>query len=210
MHPGWQFYALPDSSVRLPVGHAGRQVLRLACARRCGESTASPTTVAIDPPLSARFIGEAHDSPEGDSVTITVRDVEVILPVLAEPGPQRSSLRFGWPDGQKREEFIAWEVVPRFRVSPSRLIVKRTDASSWSSVVIRSFDDRAFRIKSVDPAAPVLESEYSGERKGAQSVKLRVNIDHARTVTEHGVRITTDLDDEPPILVKIVILPAGV
>jgi hypothetical protein len=77
-------------------------------------------------------------------------------------------------------------------------------------VVIRSFDDRPFRISDVDRGNFVLRCEFAHEARGTHTVELQIDPDRAADQKEAEIVIRTDRGDQPQLFVRIIVLPAGV
>jgi len=210
LYPAWETHLLAESSRTLPIGRAGHQVVRITCARVAGEGDTPPTQVAINPPLTARFLGEPREQPESDGVTMIARDVEIALPSSSEIGTRQGTVLFRWPDGRTREQIVLWEVVSPLRASPSRLILRKAERDVSHTVVIRSFDDRPFRIRGVEPGDFVSRCQFSHEAGSTQTVKLQIDPDRAAREKDAEIVIRTDRGDQPAVSLRIVILPAGV
>jgi hypothetical protein len=210
LYPDWETQMLAGSSTKLPIGRAGRQLVRIACARVAGAGDASPAQVTIDPPLAARFVNEPREQPESESVALVLRDVEVALPASSEIGTRLGTLRFRWTDGKTRERTIVWQVVSPLSASPSRLILRQADREVSHTVVIRSFDDRPFRVSAVERGNLVERCEFSHEPDSAQTVKLQIDPDRAARQKDAEIVIRTDRGDQPAVSVRVIVLPAGV
>jgi Protein of unknown function (DUF1573) len=208
--PDWEVQASADSSRTLPIGRAGRQVIRITSRRLGREGDGLPAKVEADSSLVVRFLGEPREQAGPEGVTSSVRDVEIALPASSEAGPHRGSLRFRWPGGRIEEQPVVWEVVLHVRASPSKLVLKRSERELTHTVTIKAFDDRPFRIRDVGPSHLIASSEFDREARRAHTLKLR--IDPERASLEHDTQITikTDVEDQPIVSLSIVILPPGV
>jgi len=209
-YPEWEILAAAGSSKTLPIGGAGRQLFRITCTRLAGEGNIPPTQVVIKPPLAARFLGESREQPEPDGVTTIVREVEIALPPYSEPGIHQGTIQFRWPEGRTREHLVVWEVVPPLRVSPSKLIQRKSERGVSHTVVIRSFDDQPFRVIGVEPSYLALSSESTDEAARIHTLTLRIDADRAAEDKDAEIVIRTDRGDQPVISLKIVVLPEGV
>ena len=98
-YPEWEVRDTPESSRTLPIGRAGRQVIRIISRRLAQEGVVLPTKVEADSPLVVQFLGEPRGQTESEGVTSYVRDVEIALPPSPKAGPHRGALRFRWPEG---------------------------------------------------------------------------------------------------------------
>lgn len=210
LYPEWESQLLAGSSTKLPVGGSGRQEVRITCARIAGEVTACPSAVAIDSPLTARFLGEFREQTEPDKATLIVRDVEIALPASPDVGPHTAVIRFRCPDGRERKQTVVWEVVSPLRASPSKLILRQTDRNVSHRVSISSFDGRAFRIRGVEPAHMVSKCEFSPDASRTQTVEVQIDPDRVARQKGSEVIIETDRDDQPTVSLKVIVLPAGV
>lgn len=210
IYPEWEVTDTPESSRTLPIGRAGRQVMRLVSRRIAQEGDVLPTKVEVDSPLVARFLGEPREQTEQESVTSYVRDVEIALPPSPEPGPQRGSLRLRWPDGHTREQPIVWQVVPVVDASPSKLVLRRSERDLTHTVTVRAFDNRPFRIRDVGPSRLVASCDFDREALPVHTLKLRIDPEGAPDERDSQLAIKTNVDDHPIVSLSIVILPPGV
>lgn len=78
------------------------------------------------------------------------------------------------------------------------------------TVVIHSFDERPFRVRGVEPANLISSCKFSHEAGSTQTLKIQIDPDRAARDKEAVIMIKTDRRDSPAVLLKIVILPAGV
>ncbi len=209
-YPEWEIRASTDSSRTLPIGRAGRQVMRITARRLGGEGDTLPAGVEADSPLVVRFLGEAREQAESEGVTSYVRDVEIVLPSSSNAGSHRGSMRFRWPEGRTREEPVLWEVVPHVRANPSRLVLRRSEREVTQMIAIRAFDDRPFRVSDVGPSHLVASCEFDREASRAHTLKLRIDPETHIREQDPKVTIKTDVEDQPIVSLSIVILPPGV
>ena len=210
LYPEWEVQATAESSRTLPIGRTGQQVLRITGRRVAGEGGGFPTIVEIESPLIAHFLGEPREQAEAEGVTSTVRDVEITLPSSSKPGTHQTSLLLRWPEGHTQEQTVLWEVVPPLRAIPSRLVLRRSERDSSHTIVLRSFDDRPFRISEVGPQDLVVSSEFDRETSNTHTLKLRIDQDRAASRRSPQITIKTDGSDQPAVSLSILILPAGV
>jgi uncharacterized protein DUF1573 len=210
VYPEWEIQASTESSRTLPIGRAGRQVMRITCRRLAGEGDGLPTQVEVESPVAARFLADPREQTEPDGVTSIVRDVEIALPASDKPGPHQVSLRFHWPEGRTREQVVLWGVVPPIRAIPSRLSLRQSERDQSHTIVIRSFDDQPFRVSDVGPQHLVLSSEFDHEAGSTHTLKLRIDPDRAAKENHPQITIKTDASDQSAVSLSILILPPGV
>ena len=172
-YPDWEVRDAPESSHTLPIGRAGRQVMRITSHRLGREGDALPAKVEADSPLVVRFLGEPREQTESEGVTSYVRDLEIALPSSLQAGPHRGSVRFRWPDGRTQEEPVLWQVVLHVRASPSKLVLKQSERGLTHTVTIKAFDNRPFRIRDVGPSHLVASSEFDHEARRTHTLKVR-------------------------------------
>ena len=209
-YPEWEVRASAESSRTLPIGRAGRQVMRITARRLAREGDTLPTRVEAESPLVVRFLGEPREQTESEGVTSYVRDVEIALPSSSKRGTHRGSMRFRWPEGRTREQPVFWQVVPHVRANPSRLVLRRSERDVMQTIAIRAFDERPFRVSDVGPSHLVVSSEFDREASGAHTLKLRIDPERASREQDPKVTIKTDVEDQPTVSLSIVILPPGV
>ena len=210
VYPEWEVRALPESSRTVPIGRAGRQVMEVIARRQGEEGRTLPARVEADSPLTVRFLTEPRDQMESSGLTTRIRDVEIALPVSSKAEDHRGSIRFAWPDGRTQQQPVSWAVVPTVRVSPSRLVMRRSDRDVTHVVVIKASDGRPFRIRNVGPSQMVVSSEFDHEVRRAQTLKFRIDPDRLLHEQDAKVTIQTDIEDQPNVSLSVVILPPGV
>ena len=161
----------------LPTGERGCDIVRLTARQIAGAGASLPTEVMAEPPLTAAFLGAPRESTESNTVRTVLRDVEIGLPASAEPTASRGTVRFRWAEGRTKAMDFYWQVVPRIRASPRRLVLKRSARRESSTFVIKSFGDRPFRITNIGPPELVATCQYTRESSGVHDVKLTVDVD---------------------------------
>ena len=209
-YPEWEVRASAESSRTLPIGRAGRLVMRITARRLAREGSTLPTRVEAESPLSARFLAEPGKQTESVGVTSLIREVEINLPASSKPGDHRGSIRFHWPEGRTQEQPVSWQVVPPVRVSQSRLVLRRSDRDVTHTIVLKASDERPFRVSRVGPSQLVVSCEFAREASEAHTVRLQIDPERASRERDPKVTIETDAKNQPTVSLSIVILPPGV
>ncbi len=87
------------SSTTLPLGQAGKQVLRVTTRRKGTEGRNPPERVTVASPLVAVFDGYISTKIRDNDLVESTRLAVVTIPAGQPPGLHRDEIRFGWPDG---------------------------------------------------------------------------------------------------------------
>ncbi len=159
--------------------------------------------------MTAAFLGEAIEQTDAEGVTSTSRDLVIVLPPSSKLGPHQADLVYSWADGRKDSRSIFWEVVPSVRVTPSRIILNRSEGVVMYTVVATT-EDAPFVVTAVGPAPLVLGSEFSREPNRSHTIHLRVNTDRAAREEDPAITIHTDRADQPTLSLSVLLLPEGV
>lgn len=194
----------PDQG--LLTGQPARLRLEVVCRRLGQEGSGAPVAIRTEGPLAAEFAGAAVERARPGGLVETTREAVVVLPAMAEPGPKRGEVRFGWPDGQEQRHLISWEVSPRLVASPSALVVRASEGRATKTIVLRAVE-RPFRIREVSaPTAVTLAEPVSTD--AARLHRVRLEIDPSRLDSGSAeVRVETDDPDQPTVVLSLLAIP---
>jgi hypothetical protein len=210
IYPEWEIQSSAESSRTLPIGRAGRQLMRITVRRVAGEVGTLPSRVEVESPLTARFLGDVREQADAEGVTSAVRDVEIMVPSASKPGTHQASLLFRWAEGRTQQEVVLWEIVPQLLAVPSRLVLRQSERDLLHTIILRSFDGHPFRVSDVGPQDLVLSSEFDREAGSTHILKLRIDPDRAAKDNHPQIMIKTDANDQSTVSLGILILPPGV
>ena len=208
--PDWEIQPVGEPTRDLPVGRGATDVLRVISRRVAGEGGVLPTEVEADPPLTARFRGEVSKLTGPDLLTTTSREVEIAIPSSRKTGSQQSTIRFKWPDGKTEKQSIFWQVTPWLSAGPSRLVLRPSEGIVPSTVVIRSYDGRLFRVTGVSSPGGTENTEFSRVPSVSQKLVFRLDPSRLSAEKETQIVIGTDHRDQPTVSVTVLVLPKGV
>ena len=130
-----------DTATTLAAGKMGALKGRITCRRKGSVGLDAPSSVTIDPPAQARFLGPSSGRDLADGIRQTVREFEVEFPPSREPGKKSAELRLGWKQqGREDRRPIVWVVKPALTATPRVLALKADagDPPAMRGVVVES------------------------------------------------------------------------
>jgi hypothetical protein len=203
----WEMREVGEASGFVPAGQCGKRTFRIVCHRRDDQGRDAPDFVDVSRPLSARFVGAPVETPRGDGLIETARDVEVTLPATTEPGQHRGELLIRWADDLIERHLFAWQVVPRIRAAPSGLTVKLSEDATRS--VVLTSDDRPFRI--IEVSGPLVAGSFRPPEGSARVHRIRLTLDLKKPheASASDIRFTTDHPEQSNVTVSVLVMPGS-
>ena len=177
------------------VGKPGTLKGRVTCRRKGEQGFDAPSSVFIEPPAIARFVGTAEERQLADGIRQSVQAVEIDFPPSREPGTRSADLRLTW-GAQHHDDRrpIVWAVTPALRVTPPAIGLKRSETDSVSREVVIRSTGTPFRVLKVEGKA--LAPGLRLPEDAATTHRLDLPLDRA-ALGISDLRIVTDHPDQP-------------
>lgn len=188
----------------LSTGQPGEQMLHVVCRRHATEGRTAPVGIDVRPPLEATLGGPVVESDEEelDGVIRSSRDIEVRLPAVDRPGPQRQEIVLRWDKGETSTYAVNWMVNASIQANPPALVVKSSDGLTRRTVRL-SAGDQAFRIRQVSGPLLAEKPESSSQAKRAHELSLAIDPGRLSDGGVSDIRITTDHPNQREVTISI-------
>jgi hypothetical protein len=202
----WETESLEGSTASVPLGQPGTLTFRVKARRKGSTGRVLPDKVSAMPPVQAGFAGQAASRTGSDGSVEATRDVWCRLPATNQPGQKRGELTFVWLGGRTETVPLGWQVRPRLRLTPSGLVLRRSNQPIWQTIAIES-DGPPFQVVSV--ASPLLAGpvELPNGRATRHSVRIELNLSETALDCATNVIITTDQPDQSSINLSLLVVP---
>lgn len=190
------------AAATLAVGKAGTLKGRVIGRRTGKDGFSAPSSLSINAPAKARFVGVEIGRLLDNGFHETVREIEIDLPASREPGTKSAELRLAW-DKPSRDDrrAIVWSVTPALRATPPALVLDRNSTGSASREVVIRSTGTAFHVLGVEGKAIRRGLRLPSEAATLHRLDLPLDRD-ATGISD--LRILTDHPDQP--IAKLTVL----
>ncbi len=123
-----EFEVEREGDASLTSGKTGKQTLHVICRRRESDGLIAPIGIDVRSPLESALVGPGKQAEEvSDGLIRTTRVIEVRLPSIAKPGPQRQEILLRW-DGHRTETYLVnWTVTAPIMANPPGLVIRSSE-----------------------------------------------------------------------------------
>jgi hypothetical protein len=204
----WEIETSENSSTSLPLGHSGKQLFRLTARGLKAQGRGLPDEISAAPPLLAAFNGVASTTTAADGLVEATRHIVVTLPSSNEPGIRRGEVAFRWSAGRIETLPISWEVRPGLRVTPTGLVLRRSQEPVEQTVLVQS-DGHPFRIIAV--TSQLLADRANLAVQPGVRHRVSIMVDASKNVPNNpsDIVILTDHPFQPAVSVSVLVLPGS-
>lgn len=191
----------PDLDLGMPIARN----LRIIGRRSGTVGRDAPSILAVDPPSTGRFVGEAREVVLPSGIIESSRDVEILIPPFKALGKQNVNLRARWAGGQVWNHSLTCVVVAPIKVAPAGFVTQSTEPIASKAFLLRS-SKIAFRVLKVEGPFAVEDAADSSKPLLVHSVRLVVDPAKVEYGKPLDIRITTDHPHQPTVVASVLVV----